>query len=166
MSGTMLAGLSLPLEDYKREMFQFFDAAPWLVIRVRSGVVAGECGGDRWPDCHILSHVNVGDTPANSDIAAIALQWIDQWIAVYYEGPKATPLEHDEAACAVAEHLGAFDVQRRGRIIDITDRKALPAEFVKMAPDYAAIRKALEAGYFVPGATLTNRQEYTLREIK
>lgn len=75
------------------------------------------------------------------------------------------PYEKDQRVCIAAEHFGAMDVQRRGRVIEVVDAKLIPVQFLKLSPDFRAIRAELEAGREVPGCHLTTREEYVLREI-
>lgn len=75
-----------------------------------------------------------------------------------------TPFVEDTAICQVAEAHG-LRVQRMGGI-KITDAAAIRAAgLVRETPDYAAIRRRLEAGQTVEGAQL-GEIEYFLRRME
>jgi len=74
---------------------------------------------------------------------------------------RDSPFEEDAAVCALAEDLNLG--LSRYEAIEITDEAAIKeAGLMKQSPDYAAIRRALNAGVEVPGARVRG-VEYILR---
>lgn len=74
----------------------------------------------------------------------------------------STPLDIDNAIATAAVRSGLTNVTRREEIA--IDASLLPAHLYRKVPDYREIRRLLNAGATVPGARMTGRVEYVLRE--
>lgn len=66
---------------------------------------------------------------------------------------ERTPFDEDNAALAAADRLG-FELVRLPAKVVVEDLALIPIKFLKMQPDKAAIRRAIENGISVPGARL------------
>lgn len=64
-----------------------------------------------------------------------------------------TPFEQDNSAFAIAHSMGCEIVRLSARVV-VDDLALIPIKFLKMQPDKAAIRRAIESGISVPGVRL------------
>lgn len=71
-----------------------------------------------------------------------------------------SPFAEDVAIIRAADAIGGYVIRRA--VIQI-DEKQLPACYFKKAPDWAKIRRDLEAGVQIPGAVETPEVEYVIK---